>query len=197
MRKRYVVLAGAAMLAIAVTLPALGGPNSNTSRSGGSALKVAKRANQKADKAQKTADSATTSASTAQATADKALAQAASAQTSAGSPTGAYSPGFITFLQNSLAAFRFHNPTSATVHVHVEMANTTGGIAINPGSSEDFDVAAGQGAVIGYTCPGAGTCSGTPVISVGAESDIVLSGLYTDAQGFRIPLHAGDFTRVR
>lgn len=90
MRNRYLVLGLAAFIAIAMAVPALGGPSNPIASASVSALKVAKKAKQKATAAQSTADSALsaankaqTSANTADTTANQAKTAAATAQTAA------------------------------------------------------------------------------------------------------------------
>lgn len=90
MRKRYVVFGLTAVLAISLTVPALGGPGNPIATVAGSAkstakkaLKKAKKANQAAQAAQATADGAASSANDAQQSANQAQNAAEAAQTTA------------------------------------------------------------------------------------------------------------------
>jgi cytoskeletal protein RodZ len=97
MRNRYLVLGLAAFMAVALAVPALGGPSNPIARTSASALTVAKKAKRKATAAQNsanaaqntanealsTANSAKTSATTAQNTADSAQTAATAAQAAA------------------------------------------------------------------------------------------------------------------
>ena len=90
MRRRYVLLALTSILAVALTVPALGGPSNpiatgaaSAKKTAQKALKKAKKAQQKAKSAQNTANGAATAAANAQSTADTAQSAAAGAQSSA------------------------------------------------------------------------------------------------------------------
>lgn len=90
MRKRYLVLGLSVFLAVALAVPALGGPGNLVSDgatalkdTASKALKKAKSAKKAAKNAQKTADSAQSAADKAQSTADTAKSDAATAQTTA------------------------------------------------------------------------------------------------------------------
>ena len=90
MRKRYVVFGLAAVLAIALTVPALGGPSNPIATTAASvkstakkALKKAKKANTAAQNAQATADGAASAAAKAQQDANSAQTSADTAQTTA------------------------------------------------------------------------------------------------------------------
>lgn len=83
MRNRYLVLGFASFLAVAMAVPALGGPSNPIATTSASALKVAKKAKQKATQAQTTADTALNSATTANNTANQARTTANQARTEA------------------------------------------------------------------------------------------------------------------
>jgi hypothetical protein len=90
MKKRYFVLGAAVVLAISLTVPALGGPPNPVSSAAKSvkskankALKKAKKANQNAKAAQSTANQALNDAGAAQTTANGAQTAAEGAQTAA------------------------------------------------------------------------------------------------------------------
>lgn len=90
MKKRYFVLGASVVLAIALAVPALGGPSNPVATTAASAkstakkaLKKAKKANKKAKGAQATADQALSAANNAQNSADGAQATADSAQAAA------------------------------------------------------------------------------------------------------------------
>lgn len=90
MRNRYLVLGLAAVLALALAVPALGGPSNPVASSAASAkqlatkaLKKANKANTAAQTAQSTANSAASSAQSAQSTANGAQADATAAQAAA------------------------------------------------------------------------------------------------------------------
>jgi membrane protein involved in colicin uptake len=90
MKRRYVLLAMTSVLAIALTVPALGGPSNPIAEGAASAKQTAKKALKKAKKAQQTANTAQQSANAAQSTAngaqneaEEASAAAANAQTTA------------------------------------------------------------------------------------------------------------------
>ena len=84
MKKRYLVLGLAVVLALGVSVPALGGPSATTSKS---AKKTANKALDKAKDAQQTASGAQSSADAAQNTANTALDTANQALGVAGGPT--------------------------------------------------------------------------------------------------------------
>lgn len=83
MSKRYVVLGLSVFLALALAVPALGGPSNPIANVSASAKKIAKKAKKKAKKAQQSANSAQNSADNAQGTANEALNTAQGAQTAA------------------------------------------------------------------------------------------------------------------
>lgn len=83
MRNRYLVLGLAAFLAVALTVPAVGGPSNPIADGAASAKKTAKKALKKAKKANKNAKAAQSSADAAQSTANGAQSAAAGAQTTA------------------------------------------------------------------------------------------------------------------
>jgi membrane protein involved in colicin uptake len=90
MSKRYAVLGLTAFLALALTVPALGGPSNpvasisaSVKATANKALKKAKTAQQTANTANTTANSALTEAKTANTTANSALTEAKKAQTTA------------------------------------------------------------------------------------------------------------------
>ena len=90
MNKRYLVLGLSVVLALALAVPALGGPSNpvadisaSAKKTAKKALKKAKKANKKANAAQDSADNAQSSADNAQSTADNALSAAQAAQTTA------------------------------------------------------------------------------------------------------------------
>jgi hypothetical protein len=90
MSKRYTVLGLSVVLALALAVPALGGPTNPVASISASAKKIAQKALKKANAAQKTANSALETANTANGTANSALteakkgvANAATAQTEA------------------------------------------------------------------------------------------------------------------
>jgi len=83
LKNRYLVLGLAAFLAVALAVPALGGPSNPIADGAASAKKTAKKALKKAKKANQNAKAAQSSADSAQATADGAASAAATAQTTA------------------------------------------------------------------------------------------------------------------
>jgi len=95
MRKRYIVLGLSAFLALALAVPALGGPSNpiadvsaTAKKTAKKALKKAKKAQQSADAAQSDANSAGDAAAAAQTSADGAQAAANAAQATADSKLG-------------------------------------------------------------------------------------------------------------
>ena len=83
MKKRYLVLGLSVFLALALTVPALGGPSNPVAGASASALKIAKKALRKANSAQSTANTALSNAAAAQSTANSAQSDANAAQTTA------------------------------------------------------------------------------------------------------------------
>jgi multidrug efflux pump subunit AcrA (membrane-fusion protein) len=81
MSKRYTVLGLSVFLALALAVPALGGPTNPVATISASAKAVANKALKKAKAAQTTAEAAQSSANNANGTAEKALAEAKKAQT--------------------------------------------------------------------------------------------------------------------
>jgi FKBP-type peptidyl-prolyl cis-trans isomerase len=91
MQKRYMILGLSVVLALALAVPAFGGPtnplasiSASVKSTANKALKKAKTATQKANAAQSTADAANAAADKAQKTADKAQTTATTANTAAG-----------------------------------------------------------------------------------------------------------------
>lgn len=83
MKNRYLILGLAAFLAVALTVPALGGPSNPIADGAASAKKTAKKALKKAKKANQAAKGAQASADAAQASADGAQSTASGAQSAA------------------------------------------------------------------------------------------------------------------
>jgi hypothetical protein len=83
MRNRYLVLGLAVFIALALAVPALGGPSNPIASSSANALKVAKKAKQKATAAQNSADAAQNTANNALTAANDAGTKATTAQTAA------------------------------------------------------------------------------------------------------------------
>lgn len=84
MSKRYAVLGLSVFLALALAVPAMGGPSNPVASVSADALTIAKKALKKAKAAQKKANAANAAAAAAQSTANTALNEAKKAQTSAG-----------------------------------------------------------------------------------------------------------------
>jgi hypothetical protein len=143
MRNRYLVLGLAAVLALALAVPALGGPSNPVASSAASAkqlatkaLKKAKKANTAAQTAQSTANSAASSAQSAQNTANGAQNTANGAQTDAAAAQAAAdaAQADATAAQNSANAkydtvTRVESAASATSNADkpVVFATCTGG----------------------------------------------------------------------
>lgn len=83
MRKRYLVLGLSVFLALALAVPALGGPSNPVAGASATAKAIALKALKKAKKAQTTANTALSNAAAAQSTADSAQSAANGAQTTA------------------------------------------------------------------------------------------------------------------
>jgi membrane protein involved in colicin uptake len=83
MSKRYAVLGLSVVLALALAVPALGGPSNPVASISATAKQIAKKALKRANEAQATAVSAQNAANAAQSDATKALNEAKKAQTSA------------------------------------------------------------------------------------------------------------------
>jgi len=83
MRNRYLVLGLSVFLALALAVPAFGGPSNPVANASRSALSIAKKALKKANKAQSTANTALSNAAAAQSTANTAQSDANNAQTTA------------------------------------------------------------------------------------------------------------------
>jgi hypothetical protein len=83
MRNRYLVLGLATFIAIAMAVPALGGPSNPIASSSANALKIAKKAKAAAAAAQTSADTAQSTANSAISTANSANSKATAAQTAA------------------------------------------------------------------------------------------------------------------
>jgi len=84
MSKRYAVLGLSVFLALALAVPAFGGPTNPVASVSASVKSIANKALKKAKAAQKTANEASAAASAASSTANTALSEAKKAQTSAG-----------------------------------------------------------------------------------------------------------------
>lgn len=83
MRKRYLVLGLSVFLALALAVPALGGPSNPVAGASATAKAIAKKALRKANAAQSTANTALSNAAAAQSTANSAQTDANAAQTTA------------------------------------------------------------------------------------------------------------------
>ncbi|HMI80980.1 MAG TPA: hypothetical protein VK480_04265, partial [Solirubrobacterales bacterium] len=83
MKRRYAVLGLSVFLALALAVPALGGPSNPVASISASAKSIAKKALKKANAAQSTANNAQSTANTALTEAKKGVSAAAAAQTSA------------------------------------------------------------------------------------------------------------------
>ncbi len=118
MNKRYIVLGLSAFLALALAVPALGGPSNPIAGSAANAKKTAKKALKKAKSAQNSADSAQSSANKAQSTADDAATAASGAQTSADNAQAAATAAQAT------ADSKFGNTTFRVSDVSVENNST-------------------------------------------------------------------------
>jgi uncharacterized phage infection (PIP) family protein YhgE len=89
MKNRYFVFGLSIVLALALAVPALGGPTNPVASLSASAKSIANKALKKAKKAQKTAEAAQSSANNAQSTADSANSAASKAQTTANGASAA------------------------------------------------------------------------------------------------------------
>ncbi len=83
MKRRYAILGMASLLAVALAVPALGGPSNPVAEGAASAKKIAKKAKKKAKQANKAAKAAQASANSAQSSANSAQSTANGAQTAA------------------------------------------------------------------------------------------------------------------
>jgi hypothetical protein len=165
LRRRYLVLGLSAVLAIALAVPALGGPSNPVAEISASAKKTAKKALKKAKQAQQTADQAQGdansaqnsandaqgSASNAQTTADQAAAAAAAAQTSADAAQATADSKFGDVIER----FGSPSPTNSTDSKQASVACT---------GTED---ATGGG----YSTAGAGSNDVTAQVNFGYGSD--------------------------
>jgi hypothetical protein len=164
MRKRYVVFGLTAVLAISLTVPALGGPGNPIATVAGSAkstakkaLKKAKKANQAAQAAQSTADGAASAAGDAQQSANQAQNAADGAQTAAeAAQTTADGAATAAAAAQATADSKFGDVTyadGATVGPNVT-ANKLGASAC-PGGDSETPIAGG------WTFLGAGANNAT------------------------------------
>jgi hypothetical protein len=160
MRKRYTVLALAAVLAITLAVPALGGPSNPIAQvagSGGKALKKAKKgirlaqaAQSSADNAQNSANNALNAANGAQTSADAANAAAAAAQASA----DAANANANTRIQNVVArsqnvAASINGSKSATAACNAGEVVVGGGFSVGGTSANRITPEASQPGIYG------------------------------------------------
>ena len=150
MRRRYVLLALTSILAVALTVPALGGPSNPIATGAASAKKTAKKALKKAKKkaqqtakaAQSTADGAAAAAAGAQSSADSAQSTADGAQASADAAQASADAAQAT----ADAASRI--PTPRRRHSGADSANKLASRAASPDSHRPAaagDAGAGAG----------------------------------------------------
>ena len=142
MKKRYIVLGLSAFLALALAVPALGGPSNpiadtaaTTKKTAKKALKKAKKAQSSADAAQSDANNASDAAAAAQTTADGAQAAANAAQATADSKFGS------TASVTSATSAENASDKAATAVCPADTQPTGGGFSL--GGSEPEDATAG------------------------------------------------------
>jgi cytoskeletal protein RodZ len=153
MRNRYLVLGLAAFMAIALAVPALGGPSNPIASASKSALTVAKKAKRKAAQAQSSADAAQNTANNALSTANSAKTAAATAQTTA--------DGAQTAATAAQAAADAANANANTRYDHIDHVEGTA----SPTNNADK-------ALVAANCPAADdNATGGGWVANGAGSD--------------------------
>lgn len=156
MKNRFLILGLASFLAVALAVPALGGPSNPIANGAASAKKTAKKALKKAkeaktaaaaaqssaDAAQATADGATTDAANAQATADAATTAAANAQAAADAAqaTADTKFGTITNVEGTTSASNNSDKSIIFASCTGDSVPSGGGFIINGTGNDDSHV---------------------------------------------------------
>ena len=144
-KNRYFLLGITGVLALSLTVPALGGPSNPIASSAAKGKNLAARALRAANAAQATADKAQTTANTAQTTATKAVTDAAAAKTAA-------------------------DAANANANTRLKATSTVVGAGSGTSSSNKLDIAVcatGQDLTGGgFQTGGAGANDVTPVLNV-------------------------------
>jgi uncharacterized phage infection (PIP) family protein YhgE len=170
MRNRYLVLGLSAFLALALAVPALGGPGNPVS-SGATALKdTASKALKKAKKANAKAKAAQSAAANAQATADKAQSDANNAQSSAnGAQTTA--DGAQTAAEAAKAAADAAQASANAAQSSADAAQATANTKFDSVSNVEGSPSPsnnGDKSIVFATCPAGTAMSGGGYIVSGA-----------------------------
>ncbi|HEX3042850.1 MAG TPA: hypothetical protein VHP56_12250 [Solirubrobacterales bacterium] len=192
MKNRYLVLGLSLVLALAMAVPALGGPgnpvasiSASAKSTANKALKKAKAAQKTANAAQSTANAAQSAANGAQSTANAANAAASKAQTAANTAqTTANSANVLADKAQKAAAAAQATADSKFDHTNFENGSPTSG--------------EGEDAIVGVGCPEGESPSGGGFVLAGTDSDKVrvdLSSQYLNGwivSADNIAGHAGE-----
>lgn len=192
MRNRYLVLGLSIVLALALAVPALGGPTNPVASISASVKSIANKALKKAKAAQKTANAAQAAANTAQSTASsantaagKAQKAAEAAQTSANSGVAAADKA----QKAAEAAQATADAAQASANTKFDHTNFEQGTAV---------AGTGESAIVGKGCPEGESPSGGGFVLAGTDSDKVrvdLSSQYLNGwivSADNIAGHAGE-----
>jgi cytoskeletal protein RodZ len=167
MRNRYLVLGLSIVLALALAVPALGGPTNPVASISASVKSIANKALKKAKAAQKTANAAQAAANAAQSTANSASTAANKAQTTAnGAQTTANSA-----LTSAGKAQKAAEEAQATANAAQASANTK----FDHTNFENGSPTSGSGesAIVGVGCPEGEVPSGGGFVLAGTDSNKV------------------------
>lgn len=169
MKRRYTVLFLSLVLALALAVPALGGPSNPIASVSATVKQTATKALKKAKAAQNTANTALTAAGAAQVSADKAQATANSAQKAATAAQGTAN----TALSTANAAKTAAAAAQATANTKLGETFTEFGSFTGPHTTSGFST---QG------CPGASEITGGGYETSGTGNNEVVP-IYTAAYG--------------
>src|SRR5436190_11731405 len=136
MKKRYLVFGLSVLLALALAVPALGGPSNPVSSSASSAKAIAKKALRKAKHAQNTANTALNHADAAQTSANQAETDAQTAQTAANTAQASANSKMdnLEFVSGGGSDVNSTSPKTNIAVCPTDKSPTGGGFIVGPGS---------------------------------------------------------------
>lgn len=206
MKNRYLVFGLSIVLALALAVPALGGPTNPVASLSASAKSIANKALKKAKTAQKTAEAAQSAANNAQSTANAADTAAGKAQTTANAANTAAgkaqttADGASTAAKAAQTAANNAQNTANEAKTTAGQAKTEADAAFTETDFEDGDNVAGSGesAIAAAGCPTGFEPTGGGFVLLGSDSPKVrvdlnsqyLNGWIVSAEN--IPGHTGE-----
>jgi len=199
MKNRYLVFGLSIVLALALAVPALGGPTNPVASLSASVKSIANKALKKAKTAQKKAEAAQSAANNAQSTANSANSAADKAQTTANSANTA-AKNAQTAATSAGTAAKNAQTAADKAQATADEAKTLAGQAFTTTDFEDGDNVAGSGesALAAAGCPAGFEPTGGGFVLLGSDSNKVrvdlnsqyLNGWIVSAEN--IAGHAGE-----